>query len=290
MYSRLILITSFCCLLFLSACSTNVEQKITMEEIDGEYFYPAEPEKNIVIIFIGGSGLIPDEFDYDMFTDAGYICLALAYCGTQNTVPTLDNVPMEYFDKAISSIKMKPKFDDKKIVFLGDSKGAELSLLVASRNSDVDGVIARVPSSVIWQGDNGDNARWSLNSESLPYVPWIEYIEERHTSYLKYFQDCLEQKAEVSSATIPVEKIKGPILFLSGTEDSIWPSTWMADEMVKRLNSNNFEYYFEHVAYEGAGHGLSEYMMYGGTEEDNKKARMESDIKIFEFLERIANE
>lgn len=67
------------------------------------------------------------------------------------------------------------------------------------------------------------------------------------------FDDALatETRKEVD---IPVERIRAPILLISGKEDALWPSYAMGEAIVKRLADANFAYSYEHLGYEGAGH------------------------------------
>src|SRR5258708_2329887 len=53
---------------------------------------------------------------------------------------------------------------------------------------------------------------------------------------------------------IEVEKIRGPILMMSGSDDQMWPSLVLADLAAQRLLRNNFTHKFDHVTYAGAGH------------------------------------
>lgn len=67
------------------------------------------------------------------------------------------------------------------------------------------------------------------------------------------FEAMLTDTASVEKAAIQVENIKGPVLFLSATEDEICPSTTMAEQMSNRLRANNFNHPFEHRSFPG-GH------------------------------------
>jgi dienelactone hydrolase len=53
---------------------------------------------------------------------------------------------------------------------------------------------------------------------------------------------------------IEVEKTRGPILMLSGSDDQMWPSLMLADIAAQRLLRHNFAHKFEHITYAGAGH------------------------------------
>jgi hypothetical protein len=58
----------------------------------------------------------------------------------------------------------------------------------------------------------------------------------------------------VAAAEIPVERINGPVLLISGTDDAVWPSTTLSEFAVRRLRAHDHPHKVEHLAYEGAGH------------------------------------
>ncbi len=98
----------------------------------------------------------------------------------------------------------------------------------------------------------------------------------------------LKQTEAVKKATIKVENINGPILIYTGKEDPMWPSSKMGEMIVERLKENNFPHWYEHVAYENAGHSLHELEFFAGTKEGNKKARIDSELRILDFLRRLS--
>jgi homoserine acetyltransferase len=50
----------------------------------------------------------------------------------------------------------------------------------------------------------------------------------------------LENRAAVASATIPVERIAGPVLLLGAARDGVWPSARMARAAAQRLQEADF--------------------------------------------------
>lgn len=59
-----------------------------------------------------------------------------------------------------------------------------------------------------------------------------------------------------AEAAIPVERINGAVLFVTGTDDGIWPCSEMADSAIERLRQHRFQFPVEHARYEGAGHAI----------------------------------
>lgn len=278
----------------LVSCSTgssNSKGDSQEEKFDYVYYPPEGDSKDLAIIFLGGSeGGIP-QYDYDLYTKNGYPAIALAYIMTDNTPGTLNMIPLEYFKTAIDVFKSRPEIQGKKIVLMGSSKGAEASLLIAATYPEIGGVVVEAPSSVVFQGFSGSStSSWSINGESIPCVTYVPYDYSTIVGYeyIDMFKLCLEQKDLVEEASIPVERINCPILLLSGKDDTMWPAADMGEAIIKRLEENNFEYNYEHVIYDEAGHDLTEYNVMGGTYEGNEKARADSDKKILEFLELLA--
>ena len=91
----------------------------------------------------------------------------------------------------------------------------------------------------------------------------------------------------MEKAAIEAEKIHGPVLLLSGHDDRLWPSEEMGDAICKRLKGKVFKYKYEHVKYDNAGHTLNEFYMFGGTSEGNRKARIDSNRRMLEFLKTV---
>jgi dienelactone hydrolase len=112
-------------------------------------------------------------------------------------------------------------------------------------------------------GDGGGRASWTWRGTPLPYLqennrfviaPDIE--RGRPIAYAPIYRAHLQDKTAVERATIPVERIAGPVLLVSGTDDQMWPSSDLADIALQRLQARGHRHRFEHVRYEGAGHTI----------------------------------
>ena len=120
------------------------------------------------------------------------------------------------------------------------------------------------------------------------------------TSIFKLYEDALPNLPQHAEAAIPVERINGPILLISGRADALWPSTAMSEAMVARLRARNFRHRVNHVSYADAGHMApappaigptrAEMLpMLGGTIEGNDRARAEAwPVTICFFREALA--
>jgi dienelactone hydrolase len=120
---------------------------------------------------------------------------------------------------------------------------------------------------------------------------------ERYGFYLGLYLGSLKDRPAVERAVIPVERINGPILLASGTDDAIWPSSMMCERVVERLKQRHFAFSFQHSSYDGAGHLLAGPsrlapvrsidaggMAIGGTEEANAAARDDAWAKVCTFF------
>ena len=101
------------------------------------------------------------------------------------------------------------------------------------------------------------------------------------------YRESLDQP-QAEAAAIEVEHIQGPILLLSGKADSLWPSDFMCEQIVTRLESRGFDHPYEHVAYDDAGHLISRITesttRLGGTAEGNRAAQEDAHRRLLEFL------
>lgn len=189
--------------------------------------------------------------------EQGYALLALEYFGGPGTPAQLDRVSVDAVHAAILEAARDPRVDGRCIAVLGGSRGAELALLLASHYPDVGAVVALVPGSAVFPSltDAMVTPGFSLDGKPLPFVPvpWGATPELLAGDLRGAFEEMMANKAAMSAAAIPVERMRGPVLFVSATRDEVWPSKEMSDAMVRRLRQHGFPHAVEHIAVEG-GH------------------------------------
>lgn len=56
------------------------------------------------------------------------------------------------------------------------------------------------------------------------------------------------------AAMIKVEKIRCPLLIISGKDDKMWPSWLYGNIIIQRLDACHSPIFRKHLSYEGAGH------------------------------------
>lgn len=247
-------------------------QTINTEGVLGTLFLPSgNGPYPTVIVFSGGGGGI-DEHWGAILASHGYAALSLAYFNAPGLPRGLVNIPLEYFENAIRWMRDQPWLRDHFLAVWGPSRGGELALLLGATFPDINAVMAWVPSGVVFwalgQSEPGDTrlrAAWTYRGKPLPFLqennPFADAAPAESApgdpvawapTYLEHLKDA----DAVKRASIPVEKIQGPVLLVSGTDDKMWPSSALADIAVRRLEAHGFAFPFHHLRYDGAGHTI----------------------------------
>ena len=261
----------------------------------------------VIVIGGAGGGLGSTSAVGSLLAEQGYAALALAYFGLEHLPARLEEIPLEYFKSAIEWMRSQPSVGPNKIGIVGTSKGGEAALLVSATYQEIGAVVAYSPSHVVFQGideawsdSSISKSSWTLQGEPVPYVPFRLDNDciERYGFYLGLYLASLQDRQAVERAVIPVERINGPILLVSGADDAIWPSSMMCEQVVERLRQNQFAFAFRHLRYDGAGHLLAgpsrlaparslqaEGMNFGGTESVNAAARDNAWRDVRDFFE-----
>lgn len=266
----------------------------------GEVAWPA-------IIVVGGSegGIKSAEGLAYRFAERGWAALAIAYFGAEALPPALASIPLEYFGAGVTWLNRQPLVVTETLAVAGVSRGAELALLLAAHNPAFKRVVAWAPSHVVWGPvgafKDASISAWTRGGRPLAFVTHArepDYSVRPYRGTPDFLAD-LRQTALVEAAAIPVEKIQGAVLLLSGEDDQVWPSTLMARLALKRLAAANHPYRFEHVSFPDAGHligpgsdpGLIEakhptgvVMAFGGSRRGNQAAQEKGWAKVMEFL------
>lgn len=100
---------------------------------------------------------------------------------------------------------------------------------------------------------------------------------------------------------LPVERINGPPLLLSGKADMLWSSSAMADQVIARLDAKGFRFAHRHIAYPDAGHAgatppgeggppPTSFNALGGTTKGNAHARADGWTQTRAFLKSSIGE
>ena len=279
--------------------------------IAGLLYDPGDGRRHKGVIVLGGSEGGFGGPEAAMLAAHGFTALSLAYFGVKGLPPTLQNIPVEYFGRAVSWMRASPLVDADSIAVFGVSRGAEAALMLAATYPEIKAVVAKAPSHVRWEGVTARHLpggpAWTFEGKPLPYVPnripfgfLVRYVWDTvagiPVAQTPLFLEDLAEFGDTAKAEIPVERINGPVLLLSGKDDQIWPSPLMADRVMDRLRRNRHPQPYVHLSYAGAGHwlppayvpmrGLRQGMKLaiGGTPEGTSRAQADSWPKIIEFL------
>jgi uncharacterized protein len=282
-------------------------RRITEDGLLGN-FYPAPPvaiagQAAPAILLLGGSedGLNPVMGRMASALQAeGYAVLMLAYHRAPGVSPTLEEVPLELFDRALAWLGRQPNVSADRLAVVGVSKGAEAALLIASRNPSVRAVVAAQPSSVAWPGVDWDRLgkptrpSWSVAGQPVAVVPFGP--AGLGGGALSLYTNGLSQRERYPAAIIPIERARAAILLPCGGQDTLWPSCTMASQVKARADAHPGGPRVTVLAAPEAGHAsfglpvpanhpnLSMLSLFGGSVEANQAARTQSWTQTLAFL------
>lgn len=233
----------------------------------GTLFIPQSEKPLPVIITLSGSNGGLGESRAKLLASNGFAVLALGYFGVDGLVPHLQDIPLEYFEKAFAWLKTQSSVDGSHIGLYGVSRGAELSLILGSVFPDlVQAIVAVVPSSVIHGGLSETPVdAWLYQGKPIaPFapVPQVDFTDGKGQTVQnpantgESFLKGMEDQIAFTRAVIPVEKIRSPLLLISGGDDQMWPSEIYARQILDRLKLKGSKIQCQHLNYPDAGHGI----------------------------------
>jgi len=237
----------------------------------GSLFTPTEGDPVPGVILIGGAEGGMHEPDAALLAAHGFAVLALAYFGARGLPSGLVNIPLEYFGTAIEFLSAHRRCRPGQLGIMGASRGGEASLLVAATFPQIGAVVSTAGSGLITAGIQygpdfldivGNNQpSWTLGGTSLPYLPYTITPETRAevaagepVHMWRIFQPALHDAATVADAVIPVERINGAVLMVSGADDQGWHCAELSEYAFERLGRKEPH---RHVVLAGAGHGIA---------------------------------
>ena len=238
----------------------------------GSFFLPAGEGPHPAVIVLNGSGGGITEPRAALYASHGYAALALGYFKAPGLSDYISNTPLEYFETALAWVGRVLRPRESFIALSGQSRGGELVLLLGSLFAEsVSAVIGYVPGAVVHSAQNAcdpatgrDGPAWIYRGKPLPHLwennrtaSWDAWDNgpqpRRHTDALL---SALRDPAAVARAAIAVEKIRGPVILLSATDDGSWPSSLYSRMVHERLTHARHPHAVQHLEFAGAGHSI----------------------------------
>lgn len=241
-------------------------ERISDGHIRGIAFHAARnvAPKGAILCLTGSNGGADLAFA-PLLASRGFNVLSAAYFAWEGRPDVMRDIDLEYFK--LAATWMRDNFAAEQIACQGVSRGGELTLVLLSQFSDVFcGGVALVPMHVVVSGfdhvsGTHGGASWRLAGEPLPHCDVkLAYTgpESISTARGAALEPHYRRDAGLSNAAdprcIPVERIKGRLLMITGRDDEMWPCSWAGDRVVDRMRAHGRGKHVEHLALENVGH------------------------------------
>lgn len=201
----------------------------------GEYFRPPGGGRRPAVVLWGGSegGDAVPEAEAALMASHGIPALAVAYFDEPGLPCALQDIPLQYFVRAIRWLRAQPQVDSSRVWIHSGSRGTEAEMLVAGDwPGIVHGLVAEAPASF----PNGPyHGTCQPKAASTATGAWTE--DGRPVSV---------------SQPLPAARFRGPALLVSGGADDIWPSDIQADQLMRWFPHDGAAHI--HLNYPDAGH------------------------------------
>ena len=263
--------------LLLTACS---QRSPTVEGENKRFankFYPAKIETRyvkgditaqkypILFLFGGYEGGWREDEHVQKLQKLGYHVVSITFYDKKGFSNDLANVNIDEIKKIIESYKRYSSVDTNFVGIIGQGKGAELALLMASYYPDIKMVVGMSTPHVSFQSSRATLATepsWIHRGEEVPYVAYpklsltslktvFRLMRRKINDYRDIHDVALEDIEAVENARIKVENIDGDIFLVSLQSDGMWNSVFMGKEIMKRLKEKSFKHRYAHKSYKG---------------------------------------
>jgi len=272
----------------------------------GTLFERVDGSRRPGVLVLGGSegGNSAADVAYQL-AGHGFTTLSLAYFGAPSLPAQLDEIPLEYFDRAIAFLHRQNTVLFGGVGVLGTSKGAEAALLIASNSGDIESVVVYAPSSMVWSCicDSVMHSSWSRGGRPLPAV-FPGGDPSYHPTAGSPIEPSVNYLHRLRYDASPETRIHGPqitaaVILIAGDDDRLWPSALMARALNSSLSPTSRSKGSRLLIYPGAGHLIPKSRLpagstliaggriqTGGTPAGNAAAGIDAWAKAVEFLKR----
>ncbi len=232
----------------------------------------AHPGPRPAVMVLNGSGGGINEPRAALYASHGYAAFALAYFKAPGLSDYISNTPLDYFERGLAWLRRRVRPLHDFVAVSGQSRGGELALLLGATFPEaVSAVIGYVPGAVVHSAQNAadpaigrEGPTWLYRGQPLPHLwegnrtaTWAPFDEgEPPHRHERAIRTALRDAQAVERARIRVERMRGPVLLLSATDDGSWPSSDYARMVTARLAEVRHPYPVVHHDFAGAGHAI----------------------------------
>lgn len=272
--------------------------------IVGNIYFPAGAERDgsrhPVVITLGGAegGIDTANYYAAWLASNGFIAVAVAYYRMPGLPKDLVRAPIDPVSAAVDWLRQQP-FTGR-IGVMGGSWGGIVAMAAASHDPRLNAVVSWVGSPAPFRGIRRDVPPADFRAVDLPALshrgrdlPFLPYLENINWNQPGAHATALEQ------ATLPIERINGPLLLVAGGDDQLGASGEMAAVAMRRLQRRSVPHADVLLYYSDAGHLITPmyqpttyrhdtgpYIPVGGTPAGYARADRESGPAVLAFLRK----
>ncbi|ANA78740.1 acyl-CoA thioesterase/bile acid-CoA:amino acid N-acyltransferase family protein [Paenibacillus glucanolyticus] len=286
----------------------TVKQTVREAGLIGNFFYNKDLKPRPGIIVVGGSEGGMNEKTAALLASHGFSVFALAYFGVENLQKQLRDIPLEYVESAIKWLQKRSEVQAGGFGIHGTSRGSELALWSAALFPEITAVVSLNGSAVSfsgivpWSNDPTLPPAWTYQGQPLPYLQPDNpvqlaneckemWISQKGNPFRKWHDGLSANIDWLERATIPLEKINGEVLMISGSADESWDSAALSEQGLRRKTQNDPAAISKHLIYDGAGHYIGIPYLRAispdpGTKQQLAEASVDSWKKTIEFFKQ----
>jgi dienelactone hydrolase len=220
---------------------------VASNRVQGTLYLPKQSSTKhpAVLVFGGSEGGESGDFSALLLAGHGYPALSIAYFDAPGLPKELQEIPLEYFVKALRLLAAAPGVDGSRIFVKGGSRGSEAALLLGVHFPDlVYGVVAGSPSDHVNVGyPLGSGPAWTLGGRPVPTAPGTDFGTAHPT--------------DAPASIIDVAAIRGPIMTICGQQDLLWPSCGFAASIRAERQAATKAAHDVYLSYIAAGHAVA---------------------------------
>jgi dienelactone hydrolase len=212
----------------MAADVTTSELTVAKDGLAATFHSQPGTDRHPAVLLLGGSAGGHGGAGGALLASHGYPSLSLGYFGEPGLPQHLQDVPLEYFQRALHWLAAQSGVDPKRITLIGISRGAEAAILVAANYSElVHGVVACTTDAHVLEGMPlaGDHAAWTIGGRPI------------------------------LGGLLPIDRVAARTLITGGGKDEIVDSGPATRELVDLARANGRTNVTGRV-YPNAGHGV----------------------------------